>query len=147
MKERIELIMQREHLSPAVFAEKIGIQRSTLAHILSGRNNPSLDVMLKIHQSFRYINLEWLLEGNGEINISKNGQEGSLFNFNDNENTTTEQAAEDGKSDKELSQIGHNVNKSHEVEVIKFLEKPAKKITEIRIFFDDNTFENFKPEK
>lgn len=147
MKERIELIMQREHLSPAVFAEKIGIQRSTLAHILSGRNNPSLDVMLKIHQSFRYINLEWLLEGNGEINISKNGQEGNLFNFNDNENTTTEQAAEDGKSDKELSQIGRNVNKSHEVEVIKFLEKPAKKITEIRIFFDDNTFENFKPEK
>lgn len=147
MKERIELIMQREHLSPAVFAEKIGIQRSTLAHILSGRNNPSLDVMLKIHQSFRYINLEWLLEGNGEINISKNGQEGNLFNFNDNENATTEQAAEDGKFDKKLSQIGRNVDKSHEVEVIKFLEKPAKKITEIRIFFDDNTFENFKPEK
>ena len=46
MKERIQQIMQREGLSPSRFAEEIGIQRSAMSHIISGRNNPSLDVVM-----------------------------------------------------------------------------------------------------
>ena len=48
MKERIQKIMQRESMTAGMFAEKIGISPASLSHILSGRNNPSLDVMMKI---------------------------------------------------------------------------------------------------
>ena len=48
MRDRILKIMEREGLTPSKFAESIGIQRSAMSHIISGRNNPSLDVLLKI---------------------------------------------------------------------------------------------------
>jgi transcriptional regulator with XRE-family HTH domain len=47
MRDRILKIMEREGLTPSKFAESIGIQRSAMSHIISGRNNPSLDVLLK----------------------------------------------------------------------------------------------------
>jgi len=46
-KDKIEKIMQAENLNSAQFATEIGIQGSTLSHILNGRNKPSLDVLKK----------------------------------------------------------------------------------------------------
>jgi len=54
-------------MSAAQFSEAIEIQRSSLSHVLSGRNKPSLDFMLKIKSSFPEINLDWLLLGEGEV--------------------------------------------------------------------------------
>ena len=65
MKERIIQIMEHEGLSSSKFAEEIDIQRSAMSHILSGRNNPSLDVLLKILKKFTYIDSDWLLFGKG----------------------------------------------------------------------------------
>ena len=67
MKERIQKIMQKEAMNAGLFAEKIGISAASLSHILSGRNNPSLDVMMKIRKAFGYVSWEWLLEGVGEM--------------------------------------------------------------------------------
>ena len=53
---------------PSLLRE-IGIQRSALSHVMSGRNNPSLDFMLKIKSRFPEVNLDWLLLGNGEMII------------------------------------------------------------------------------
>ena len=55
MRDRILKIMEREGLTPSKFAESIGIQRSAMSHIISGRNNPSLDVLLKILERFTYV--------------------------------------------------------------------------------------------
>ena len=52
MKERIAQIIQKEDMTAAQFAEKIGISPSSLSHILSGRNNPSLEVVMKIHKAY-----------------------------------------------------------------------------------------------
>ena len=53
MKERILAVMEHEGLTPSKFAEAIGIQRSAMSHIISGRNNPSLDVLIiKILERF-----------------------------------------------------------------------------------------------
>lgn len=62
--ERLEEIMENNQLNAAAFAERIGVQRSSVSHILSRRNKPSLDFMLKIHNHFRGVDLEWLLLGN-----------------------------------------------------------------------------------
>ena len=68
--KRLEEIMLNNQLSAAAFAERIGVQRSSVSHILSRRNKPSLDFMLKIHEHFREIDLDWLILGNSKQNPS-----------------------------------------------------------------------------
>ena len=68
--ERIEKIINDNNLSASSFAKLIGVQRSSISHILSGRNNPSLDLLLKIHKSFDYVSLEWLILGDNPLENS-----------------------------------------------------------------------------
>ena len=65
--ERIGKIIEENNLSASSFAKMIGAQRSSISHILSGRNNPSLDLLLKIHNAFNYISLEWLILGDNSM--------------------------------------------------------------------------------
>ncbi|MGM0650774.1 MAG: helix-turn-helix domain-containing protein [Bacteroidota bacterium] len=65
MQERLQEILEKEHLTPARFAELIGVQRSSVSHILSGRNNPSLDFLRKILLHLEHINPDWLISGRG----------------------------------------------------------------------------------
>ena len=55
IKDRIRMIMEREKVPPRVFAETIGVQQSTLSHILNDRNKPSLEVVMKVHQTYSYV--------------------------------------------------------------------------------------------
>lgn len=65
--DRIRQLMQEYNLSPSAFADEIGIQRPAISHILSGRNRPSLDVVMKILKAFDKINPQWLLTGEGTM--------------------------------------------------------------------------------
>jgi len=60
---RLEELMKNNQLNAAAFAEKIGVQRSSVSHILSRRNKPSLDFILKIQSQFEEVNFDWLLLG------------------------------------------------------------------------------------
>ncbi len=71
MVERILLLLKVKNLSPSKFADEIGIQRSSMSHIMSGRNLPSLDLITKIINKFPDINSEWLLMGMGQMIKSK----------------------------------------------------------------------------
>ena len=62
--DRIKKIISDNQLTNSSFADKIGVPRSSISHILSGRNNPSLDLIIKILQSFPEINADFLLTGN-----------------------------------------------------------------------------------
>ena len=124
------------------------IQRSTLTHILRGRNNPSLDVVMKIHQRFKYVNLDWLLYGNGNmVNQEKTSDDlqRSLFDENEEIKPITQVDLEYRKETP--LKTAESTYKEPVKEEIRYIEKPPRKITEIRIFFDDNTFEIFKGEK
>lgn len=65
--ERLKLVLEYYHLSATAFAEKIGVQRSSISHLLSGRNKPSLDFVLKILKTFPDIELYWLMNGDGHF--------------------------------------------------------------------------------
>ena len=69
--ERIAKIIASEGLTASAFADKIGIQRSNVSHILNGRNgqpsNPSFEVLQKILATFPQYNTDWLVMGRGEI--------------------------------------------------------------------------------
>lgn len=65
---RLSFILKNYELSASSLADRIGVQRSSLSHLLSGRNKPSLDFILKLHQHFPEIDLYWLLKGEGSPN-------------------------------------------------------------------------------
>ena len=64
---RLKEILKYYDFSAATFADKIGVQRSSISHIISGRNKPSLEFVLKVVQSFPEVNLYWLLNGKGNF--------------------------------------------------------------------------------
>ena len=63
--KRLEIILDYYGLNASSFADKIGVQRSSLSHLLSGRNKPSLDFILKILDVFPDVDLYWILNGKG----------------------------------------------------------------------------------
>jgi transcriptional regulator with XRE-family HTH domain len=63
--KRLEIILEYYSLNASSFADKIGVQRSSLSHLLSGRNKPSLDFILKIIAIFPEVDLYWILNGKG----------------------------------------------------------------------------------
>ena len=79
MKDRIKLLMEKEKLSPKVFADMVGIQPSVISHILSGRNKPSMDVVQKILNTFRTVSTDWMLLGFGPMYRNQKVLQGTLF--------------------------------------------------------------------
>ena len=153
MKDRIIKIMQKEEMSAVQFAEKIEISPSSLSHILNGRNKPSLEVVMKIHKACTYVNLLWLLYGEGEMENQENAPvlEDSAISgmmMYGESPIFTSNGTEDGENRKEM-QLKTPVFAPKEIvrEEVKYIEKPSRKITEIRIFFDNGTYETFHPDK
>lgn len=70
--ERIKQLMQDNELGAAAFADTIGVQRSSISHILSERNKPSLDFILKILHAYPNVSAEWLLKGIESENVINN---------------------------------------------------------------------------
>lgn len=65
--ERLKKVMDYYQLSPSAFADKIKVQRSSISHLISGRNKPSLDFVLKVIKEFEEVELYWLLNGKGSF--------------------------------------------------------------------------------
>jgi transcriptional regulator with XRE-family HTH domain len=65
--KRLEKVIDFYSETASSFAEKIGVQRSSISHILSGRNKPSLDFVLKILSVYPEVELYWILNGKGEF--------------------------------------------------------------------------------
>lgn len=63
--KRLEIVLEYYSLNASSFADKIGVQRSSMSHLLSGRNKPSLDFILKIIDIFPEVDLYWILNGEG----------------------------------------------------------------------------------
>jgi len=83
MKDRINLLIKAKNLTAAQFADEIGVQKSSISHIISGRNNASLDFIQKILLCYPEVSMDWLMFGKGPIfkspEIAINGNiDGSL---------------------------------------------------------------------
>jgi len=156
-KEKIEKIMQTENLNSVQFAAEIGIQGSTLSHILNGRNKPSLDVLKRILNRFRTINSDWLILDIGSMyRTERNSQTLSLFdNFDENssesvnynqkteEKRNQQKEANNFKTDKNAESSKNTVLQQ---EIMKVESTVAeKKVKKIIVYYSDNTFEEFTP--
>lgn len=144
MKDRIVKIMERERMGQAQFASAIGIQRAAMSHIISGRNNPSLDVMLKILHRYPQLNPDWLLFGKGEMLRSSDS---SVEQAEDQVKTPLQLhlMADDHV---EVSQAALNTEREPlEKQMAISVEKTSKTVSRIMVFYSDNTYDTFVPER
>ena len=81
---RIHQIIQEQQLSSASFADIVGVQRSSVSHVLSGRNKPSLDFILKILHAFPEVSPQWLLFGEESPTLSSSSKETQVFDDDTN---------------------------------------------------------------
>lgn len=72
--KRLEKILLHYGLSATAFSEKIAFNRSTISHLLSGRNKPSLEFVMKVVKTFEEVDLYWLLNGKGTFPSTSNSQ-------------------------------------------------------------------------
>ncbi|MDD4969698.1 MAG: helix-turn-helix transcriptional regulator [Paludibacter sp.] len=157
-KERIEKIMLKEEMNSAIFAAEIGIQGSTLSHILNGRNNPSLDVLKKILNRFRTVSSDWLILGVGSMyRVEKQSQAPTLFDSLD-ENITKSDTLVSNLVEKNISSPAPIQQKTMPVQeiplqttveaprspFIPMMEQSTKAVRKIIVYYTDNTFQEFQ---
>lgn len=149
MKDRIKQIMDNERMTSTEFADRLQVSRAVISHILNGRNNPSLDVVTKILQEMPYIDSEWLINEKGKMykaDYEPNHQFEKQDLFSQDGNIQKDDARLNEKMPGNRVNLSEMETKSPEHKIIMSSPKQAKKISQIIIYYDDNTFEKFTPE-
>ncbi|MDR0756280.1 MAG: helix-turn-helix domain-containing protein [Tannerella sp.] len=154
MKDRIILLMETEGFSPSKFADEIGIQRAVISHITTGRNEPSKDVIVKILERFPDISSDWLLLGNGDMRRNKTGEVSrtaapkelpDLF-ASTGQIRPEERKVTGNRPETEVKQPVEVLQQTVK-EIVSVKETPARKVLRIMVFYSNNTYETFVPEK
>ncbi|MEL6974328.1 MAG: helix-turn-helix transcriptional regulator [Bacteroidota bacterium] len=65
--QRLQMIMEHREMTTSGLADALGVQRSSVSHILNGRNKPSLDFVMKVVNTFSEVSLDWFLKGEGDF--------------------------------------------------------------------------------
>jgi transcriptional regulator with XRE-family HTH domain len=151
--KRLETLFEYYGVNASTFADKIGVQRSSLSHLLSGRNKPSLDFILKILEVYPEIDLYWILNGKGtfpktEINDGiKIPSSTSTINSQNSETNLNKQL------DVFEERIKESKNKNVESVIDSDLknqnipqQKNSSEIDRIVIFYKNGTFKTYSPE-
>lgn len=142
MKERLLEFLRKENKSSAQLAEEIGVQASGISHILSGRNNPSLDFILRMLEKYTFISTEWLLFGKGTMYREPKMQ--SLFDFSQSDNDGS-QVKPLNETSKQMVNI-QDVAKNRKQEESTFPERNVpSEVVRIVWFYNDNSFVEYFP--
>ena len=131
MKDRILQLLEEKAMTLAAFADEIGVERSTMSHIKSGRSNPSLDVALKILERFPEVSTDWLILGKGSMfGQITNPYEPTLFDQTQPTASYTDEYAQ--------KQAPETASQSTSLQ-----NEPStqRSIVRVILFYDDNTFE------
>lgn len=176
IRDRIRIIIDRENLSQADFCRETNINTSTLSHVLTGRNNPSTEVINKILTAFPKYNSLWLMNGQGEPTIEDpvpgsysreeiripSAQSHQFSLFGEQKEMVKEEYyspdtvakipsgyPHDSALERYSEHVQHTNNPmlSHPDILIRSSQKNKAKITKIIVYYDDDTFESFLPEK
>lgn len=137
---RLQVIFEYYKLSASAFAEKMGVGRSSISHIVSGRNKPSLDFVLHILDNFPEVSFDWLILGKGQFpNNAKDNQAPTLF-----ENTTRKENSDDVINDNPLQTSNPEATTVDTNSEVFPKKTDAVPIERIVIFYADQSFKEYK---
>jgi transcriptional regulator with XRE-family HTH domain len=149
MIDRLKVIMETEGLNYSQLADRLHIQRSGLSHILSGRNNPSLDFVKKVLMEFPQYSMEWFIFGDTNVNnaanrvVYKSKQQDELSLFDDDNSKVHLQPKPTKSKAINLPSIETETvnNKNHSV----VLEKAStNQLVKVILVYENHTFEELK---
>ena len=139
MKDRIAHIIRAKNLTAAEFALRLGIQPSNISHLLSGRNNPSLDFVKKLKETFPEYSLEWIIFGRGPITVSE-----PFAPVTPIEPVSTDTYVEipvEPMAEETL----FDQPKAEEKRLDQLMPSPTGNLKQIILVYSDNTFEQLSP--
>lgn len=139
--KRLEFILDYYSLSASGFADKIGVQRSSLSHLLSGRNKPSLDFILKIIEFFPEIDLYWILNGQGNFLKMKNEKNAPSPTPNFEEKILEKTFSTAKSFEKNTTQEAEKIISQEK----KMLETNPNSIEKIVILYANGKFKEYNP--
>jgi DNA-binding XRE family transcriptional regulator len=151
--KRLEIILDYYALSASGFADKVGVQRSSLSHLLSGRNKPSLDLVLKIVENFPEVDLYWILNGIG--NFPKSEMQNEIISIPSTpiEKNTEEKIQIENQPNLfttepmvEKNRVDENLKNNFSNTQISDSPKSDSDIDRIVVFYKNGTFKNYSPE-
>ncbi|MBQ9202811.1 MAG: helix-turn-helix domain-containing protein [Prevotella sp.] len=157
-KDRIKLIMEDQHMTQQVFADFLQQSPATLSSIFNGRTRPTLNIVDAIKAKIPDISIEWLLYGTGDMYVThpnateeatQGAQEGSaepMLNF-DMPTPISSNGRPFSPSATNYQQGVRSTHQEYSREEIKVIEKEPRRVTEIRVYYDDQTYETFVPAK
>ena len=161
MINRINLILRAKNITAKQFAEEIGIQPSGMSHIMSGRNNPSLEFVSKVIRRYPEIDANWLLLGKGEMYGQlgirneelgiKNNEELGMRNEESYSEPTLFSEPEPLPEPEKIAPLPEPKEVIDEQEDLPLKEEPApiiadkRRLVKILFFYDDRTFEEYRP--
>lgn len=134
MKERIQKLLQEYNISSTHLADKLGVQRSSISHVMSGRNKPGFEFIQKLLKNYPEINPRWLILGKGPIYITENQP---TLPFSETEEETS------SRESHIRSEYDSQYGIKHSQEGNK--NKTDPKIKKIVIFYSDHSFEEYHP--
>ena len=147
MKDRIKALMKHMGMSQKNFAAEICISEGTLSSYFSGRNNPTLSTLNNIHERFPEVNMDWLMDGKGEMFVSSTPFSPQIETNDGAQNVTVQQSTglpiQPGFMEHLAGPQQMPPQTSNFPLEGKIFDKPSRKIAEIRVFYDDGTFETF----
>ena len=141
--------MESQHMTQKVFASFIGLSEGSLSGIYSGRTRPTLNVVELIKEKIPAISTDWLMFGKGKMYTSENdSSDGAYQDVHQPLPANDSPTSPSGGLFNPLENVGVTQTLKNPVKAeVKFIDKPQRQITEIKIFFDDQTFESFVPKK
>lgn len=140
MRERLIKFLEHENINPAKFADSIGVQRSSISHILSGRNNPSYEFIQKILNKYKYLNAEWLIMGTGVM--IKAIKQGTLFEKNEAETSTIDNKNNEVHINEPVIELQKSNSLNNNI-----LTKNKREIEKIIILNKDKSFTIYFPDE
>ncbi|MDR2039935.1 MAG: helix-turn-helix domain-containing protein [Bacteroidales bacterium] len=147
MKDRLNKVISSEGLTPSLLADEMGIQRSGISHILSGRNNPSFDFIQKILTRFPKLNAEWLILGKGAMYKNMPEEVPDLFSsISGNDKTPLSPTPPIQNKESSSGEGDESTSAENKVEISPLKELKEKRIERIVVFYTDHTFSAYSSE-
>jgi len=138
--DRFRYLMKLNRLSASAFAEEIGVQPSSVSHILSGRNKPSLDFIRKVLSRYPKVDANWLINGSNSFSGQQNLQE------KESDALKTKHFAEEEKESQKVNELLKEDDLKQSGVLQGELNRLSKsRVKKIVIFYDDQTFDEFTP--
>ncbi len=147
MKDRIKRIMEEQHMSQQVFADFIGLSPATLSSIFTGRTRPTLNVVEAIKNKLPSISTDWLLMGVGNMYIQSSFEAPEASSSSSVEQMLDFNQAPNDHPSPIFSQGVKSTPLDYSSQTLKIVDKEPRKVTEIRVYYDDQTYETFVPLK